>query len=48
MGPYERYEFCGDDDLNQALKGDLNLDCTIDLLDFAVMATYWLQYIGPE
>ena len=47
MGACERYEFCGDD-LSQALKGDLNFDCTIDLLDFAVMATYWLQYIGPE
>ena len=46
MGAYERYECCGDP--LQALKGDLNLDCYIDLLDFTIMASYWLQYIGPE
>jgi hypothetical protein len=46
MGAYERYEFCGDP--AQALKGDLNLDCFIDVHDFAIMARYWLQYIGPE
>jgi len=46
MGAYERYEFCGD--VSQALKGDLNLDCFIDLLDFAIMGGYWLEYIGPE
>ena len=48
MGAYERYEFCSDDDLSQALKGDLNLDCYIDLLDFEIFCRNWLQYIGPE
>ena len=43
MGAYECNEFCGDP--SQALKGDLDLDCTIDLLDFAIMARQWLQ--GP-
>jgi hypothetical protein len=47
MGAYERYEFCGGN-VSQALKGDLNLDCYIDLLDFGIMARYWLQYIGPD
>jgi hypothetical protein len=46
IGAYERYEFC--DDINQALKGDLNLDCYVNLLDLAIMAQYWLQYVGPE
>ena len=48
MGAYERYEFCGDDDLGQALKGDLNLDCYIDLLDFGIMCGNWLKYVGPD
>ena len=48
MGAYERYEFCGGDVVSQALKGDLNLDCYIDLLDFGIMVGYWLKYIGPE
>ena len=46
MGAYERYKFCGDP--SQALKGDLNLDCYIDLLDLGIMMRNWLQYIGPE
>jgi hypothetical protein len=27
---------------------DLNLDCTIDLLDFGIMMSSWLDYVGPE
>ena len=46
MGAYERYEFCGDP--SQALKGDLNLDCYIDLLDFGILCCNWLNYVGPE
>jgi|GEM_PF-5152533 len=46
MGIYERYEFCGDP--SQVLKGDLNLDCYIDLLAFGIMCSNWLQYVGPE
>jgi len=46
MGALERCEFCGDP--TQALKGELNLDCTIDLLDFEIFCRNWLQYVGPE
>jgi hypothetical protein len=30
------------------LKGDLNLDGYIDLLDFGIMMRNWLDYVGPE
>jgi len=39
---------CGGDVVSQALKDDLNLDCYIDLLDFGIMASNWLKYVGPE
>ena len=31
-----------------SLMGDLNLDCNIDLFDFAIMANYWMAHVGPE
>lgn len=44
MGAYERYEFCGD--VNQAFKGDLNLDCYVNLRDFVIMSVYWQKNIS--
>jgi len=30
------------------LRADLNNDCQVNLLDFAIMADEWLQSTGPE
>jgi hypothetical protein len=47
IGAYDRNEFCGDP--SQALKGDLNLDCYIDLFDFIIMPSIlsWI-YFGNQ
>lgn len=29
-------------------KGDLNVDCYVNLADMAILALHWLEYLGPE
>jgi hypothetical protein len=47
MGAYE-YDAntCGDT-LHPYPEGDVNKDCTVDLLDLALLAAHWLECTSP-
>jgi hypothetical protein len=47
MGAYENGEN-SEDILPIVMKGDLNMDCYINLYDLAIMTLNWLEYLGPE
>lgn len=43
MGAYEMNE-----PFDAIRKGDLNVDCYVDLADMAILALHWLEYLGLE
>lgn len=43
----QSYTICGDPNHPYPI-GDLNYDCRVNLLDFAILAAYWLECTGPE
>lgn len=49
-GPIEDHEFCFGDQVCEKIASDINCDCVVDFLDFAILASQWLDctLISPE